>query len=448
MKSLPDIYNCKVSIVGLGYVGLPIAIEINKIKKCFISGKNINRNIVGFDIDQSRIEELNNGFDRTNEITYQELKNAKKVTFSTSESELLGSDVFIVTVPTPIDEFKNPYLNYVKRASSLVGKIISLSYKNNSSRSLPIVIFESTFYPGLTEEVCIPIIEKESKGKVNIDFLCGYSPERINPGDKERSIGKIIKLTSGMDEVTADWVDSFYASFIQAGTYKAESVKVAETAKVFENTQRDINIALVNELAVICRKLNIDTLDVLKAAGTKWNFLKFFPGLVGGHCIGVDPYYLTHRAKLEGINPEVVLAGRRINDQIGEWLIEQLISVLTSSGLVLKGSRFLILGITFKENCPDIRNSGILKLIKKIKSYGISVLVVDPYADKRELNTDEFEFDSEIPDQGNFDAVIAAVAHDPFKNLSEDILKRLISKKGKFLDIKGFLPRELHAIRL
>ena len=287
------------------------------------------------------------------------------------------------------------------------------------------------------------------RGKVNADFLCGYSPERINPGDKKRTISKIIKITSGMNKLTADWVDGFYSSFIKAGTHSTKTIKIAETAKVIENTQRDLNIALVNELAIICRKLEIDTLDVLEAANTKWNFLDFKPGLVVGHCISVDPYYLTHRSTLAGYSPDVVLAGRRINNHIGDWIIEELVSIMTNHGFTLSKSKFLILGITFKENCPDMRNSGVLKLIEKIQSYGISMSIVDPYIDIKNVNLKgKIDFYNKIPSNTKFDAIIAAVSHEEFKNLTSNFLKSLIKPKGKFLDIKGILPRDLDPLRL
>ncbi len=444
-----DIFNCKVCVIGLGYVGLPIALEISKNDLCLKSGINVCRQIVGFDIDKDRIDELKNGIDRTNEITRNDLLENKKIIFTNSEKEIQDSDIFIVTVPTPIDKLNNPDLKFITNASKLIGKTLFQRGKNKSIKTKPLVIFESTVYPGLTEEICIPIIEKIIKGKVNIDFLCGYSPERINPGDQKRNISNIIKVTSGMDEVTSNLVDSFYSSFIKAGTYKTKSIKIAETAKVIENTQRDINIALVNELAIICRKLNIDTLDVLDAANTKWNFLDFKPGLVGGHCISVDPYYLTYRSIMEGYTPSVVLAGRKTNDYIGDWIIEELISVMTRNGFTLSKSKFLILGITFKENCSDMRNSGVIKLIQKIKTYGVALTVVDPYVEISNKNLPVgIDFCKKIPENDKFDSIIAAVSHNEFRNLSSRFLKNLISPKGFFVDIKGILPRDLDPIRL
>ena len=449
MKVIPDIYNCKICIIGLGYVGLPIALEINKNDICLNSGKKINRKIIGFDISTDRIKELQNGIDRTNEVTKNDLLKNNKIIFTNSEEDILDSDIFIVTVPTPIDSFNNPDLDPIKKASELVGNIFCLRGQNKSIKTKPLVIFESTVYPGLTEEICIPIIENLMKGNVNIDFLCGYSPERINPGDQKRNISNIVKVTSGMDEITSDLVDSFYSSFIKAGTHKTKSIKIAETSKVIENTQRDLNIALVNELAIICRKLNIDTLDVLEAANTKWNFLDFKPGLVGGHCISVDPYYLTYRSIMAGYHPSVVLAGRKTNNHIGDWLIEELISIMTRNGFTLSKSKFLILGITFKENCPDMRNSGVIKMIKKIKKYGISVTVVDPYIQINNKNLPQkINFLNKLPLNDEFDSIIAAVSHNEFKNLSSASLKNLISPKGVFVDIKGMLPRDLDPIRL
>ncbi|MBO8219540.1 nucleotide sugar dehydrogenase [Prochlorococcus marinus] len=449
MHLLPKLNNCKVTIVGLGYVGLPLAVQIDKTLNCHKTGQKLRRKIVGFDINQERISELKKGFDRTNEVKDNDLINGNNISFTNLESEIENSDVYIITVPTPIDSFNNPNLKPIEIASKLIGKTLKIRRDNELIKNIPIVLFESTVYPGLTQEICIPIIEAEMVGKVNKDFLCGYSPERINPGDRGRSIGDIVKITSGMDEITANWVDSFYASFIEAGTHKAKSIKIAETAKVIENTQRDLNIALVNELAIICRKLNIDTLDVLEAANTKWNFLDFRPGLVGGHCIGVDPYYLTHRATLAGYSPGVVLAGRRINNYMGDWIIEELVSVMTSEGFTLSRSTFLILGLTFKENCPDMRNSGVIKLIQKIKSYGISIVVVDPFIEKTDKNLPKkIDFYNKIPTNQKFEAIIAAVAHEQFKLLKTEFFKQLIVEKGKFVDIKGIIPRELNPIRL
>jgi len=449
MYQLPDLKSCKVSVIGLGYVGLPLAIHINQNVACLKTKVKLNRTVVGFDINSNRITELKSGFDRTNEVTKEKLAENKKILFTSSEKDIIDSDVFIVTVPTPIDSSNNPDLIPIKNACNLIGKTLLKRKKNNLIKNFPVVIFESTVYPGLTEEICIPIIESKIDGIVNVDFLCGYSPERINPGDKNRSLSKIVKITSGLNDETAKWVDDFYSSFIEVGTHKTKSIKIAETAKVLENTQRDLNIALVNELAIICRKLNVDTLDVLEAAGTKWNFLDFKPGLVGGHCISVDPYYLTYRSILAGYTPRVVLAGRRINNYLGDWIIEELVSVMTRKGFTLSKAKFLILGITFKENCPDMRNSGVIKLIKKIQTYGISVSVIDPYVKKDDKNLpNKISFYNEIPFGIKFDTLIAAVSHSQFKNLNSKFLKNLVTEKGYFVDIKGILPRDLDPIRL
>ena len=331
MKNFPDLNNCTIAIIGLGYVGLPLAVEFSKLQNSKQSQQPLNRQVIGFDINPERIEELIIGIDRTKEVNQSELKESSNLQLTNNKQDLIGADVFIITVPTPIDDAKRPYLTPLKDASIMVGRILKERAKlNNRGRTLPIVIYESTVYPGATEEICVPILEKESGLVFNEDdasssFVCGYSPERINPGDKKHRLTTITKVTSGSTKATGIWIDELYASIISVGTHLAPNIKVAEAAKVIENTQRDLNIALVNELSMICKRIGIDTLDVLEAAGTKWNFLPFKPGLVGGHCIGVDPYYLTHKAEQLGYYPQVVLAGRRINDGMGSWIVEQLI---------------------------------------------------------------------------------------------------------------------------
>ena len=445
MNRLPDLKNCKISIVGMGYVGLPLAIEININKNCLVTNQKLNRNVIGFDIDLKRITELKNFYDKTNEINKEDLKNNRDILFTNYLEDILDSDIFIVTVPTPIDEKNKPYLNPIKKASQTIGSAINLKNK----KTLPIVIFESTVYPGLTEEICIPIIEKEINGKLNENFLCGYSPERINPGDSKRSIKDIIKVTSGATEETANLINKFYRSFIKAGTHKAQSIKTAEMSKIIENTQRDINVALVNEFARICKKLNIDTLEVLEAAGTKWNFLDFKPGLVGGHCIGVDPYYLTYKSQMIGYEPEIVLAGRKINDSMCEWIVKEIILYFENNRKAMKNSSLLIMGLTFKEDCPDIRNSGSLKIAKKLSTLFKSMTILDPNVNKKEIyKFANLKVENEIPKTIKYDFVLISVAHKQFKNMSTKEWELLINNDGKFFDIKGIIPRKLNPIRI
>tara|TARA_Y100001968_G_scaffold163546_1_gene149618 strand:+ start:15196 stop:16545 length:1350 start_codon:yes stop_codon:yes gene_type:complete len=449
MYNLPSNYKCNVAIIGLGYVGLPIAIEIAKNNNCYKTDTPCHRNVMGLDINKSRISELKNGIDKTNEINSDEISIIQRIHLTTDYKEIINADVFIITVPTPIDSAKNPLLTPIKEASVTVGKCIKLRSKLSSKKTIPVIIYESTVYPGLTEEICLPILELESKSIIKKDFLVGYSPERINPGDKNSNISNIIKLTSGIDNETAEWINNFYSTFIKAGTYKTDSIKIAEAAKVIENTQRDINIALVNEIAIICNYLKIDTLDVLKAARTKWNFLDFKPGLVGGHCIGVDPYYLTYKAQILGYHPEILLSGRRINDKIGSWIIDQLIIELIREGKRVDNLDVLLLGVTFKENCPDIRNSGVFQLIKRLKLYGINITAVDPWANLKEFNQyNELPLLRKIPNDKKFMAIIAAVSHTEFELISLEEWQKLGYENTKYIDIKGIIPRELNAIRL
>ena len=445
--SLPPLDNCTIGIIGLGYVGLPLAIEFATQRTCRRTMTKISRHVIGFDINHERLSELRCGIDRTNEVSGIELQNATQLTFSSDIDDLAEVDIFIVTVPTPIDRAKRPNLTPLEKASQTVG--LALRGRCTSKRnSLPIVVYESTVYPGATEEICIPILEKVSGLIFNQDFTCGYSPERINPGDKVHSLKDITKVTSGSNEATACWVDELYGSIISAGTHKASSIKVAEAAKVIENTQRDLNIALVNELAIIFDKLNIDTLDVLEAAGSKWNFLPFKPGLVGGHCIGVDPYYLTHKAEETGYHPEVVLAGRRINDRMGEWIAEKIVINLAQNKIPVGGSKALVLGLTFKENCPDLRNTKVIDIIRSLETYEITSAVVDPWA-LREEALKEYGINVSTPeiDYDQFQVLVVAVAHDTFKNMSTDEWSDLA--KGKVIfDVKGIVPRELNPVRL
>lgn len=414
----------KIAIVGLGYVGLPLAVEFGK-----------KRQTIGFDINQKRVKELENGYDKTLEVNEEELKESIYLSFTHDLNELSEAKIFIVTVPTPIDKFKNPDLTPLEAASRAIGSILKKG---------DIVIYESTVFPGCTEEICVPILENESGMTFNQDFFCGYSPERINPGDKEHRLPTIKKVTSGSLPDIADQVDELYRSIIIAGTHKASSIKVAEAAKVIENSQRDLNIAFVNELALIFDKLGIDTHDVLEAAGTKWNFLPFKPGLVGGHCIGVDPYYLTHKAESVGYRPEVILSGRRINDNMGSYVASTVVKMMIQVGTPIKNERVLVLGITFKEDCPDIRNSKVIDVIEELKSYGLEVDVYDPLADHEEVKN---EYDINLIDKPSdgYKAVIMSVCHKEFEFLDWDKIK---TENSIVYDIKGKLDSSLVTKRL
>ena len=447
--ALPPLTTCTVAVIGLGYVGLPLAVEFAKAQQCVRSGVALNRQVIGFDINVQRLAELREGYDRTRETNQQELQAATALQLTSDAAQLAEADVFIVTVPTPIDSCKRPDLTPLEKASATVGRALKARAAQGATTT-PVVIYESTVYPGATEEVCVPILERESGLRFNTDFFCGYSPERINPGDTEHKLTTIIKVTSGSTAAAADWVDAFYGSIIKAGTHKAPSLKVAEAAKVIENTQRDLNIALVNELAIIFRRLEIDTIDVLEAAGTKWNFLPFRPGLVGGHCIGVDPYYLTHKAEQLGYHPQVVLAGRRINDGMGAWVVEQLVLELAKRLVVIGGSRVLVLGLSFKENCTDLRNTRVVDVIEALGRYGMEAVVVDPWVDTQEAQREYgLEVLTQIPADGDtYPAVIAAVAHRQFTALTSEQWKELLDPNGLLLDLKGILPRKLEAIRL
>lgn len=424
---MQTIENAKVAIIGLGYVGLPLAVEF---------GKNLDT--IGYDINTIRIDELKNGKDSTLETTPEELAAAKKLNFTTELDNLKDYNIYIITVPTPIDEYKLPDLSPLIGASEIVGKVLSKG---------DIVIYESTVYPGATEDDCIPVVEKHSGLKFNEDFFAGYSPERINPGDKEHRVTNILKVTSGSTDEIADFVDTLYNTIITAGTHKASSIKVAEASKVIENTQRDLNIALINELAIIFNRMDIDTLDVLEAAGTKWNFLNFRPGLVGGHCIGVDPYYLTHKAQSVGYYPEVILAGRRINDGMGSYVTEQVIKLMTRKRIHVVDANILILGLAFKENCPDLRNTRVIDIVNEFKSYNSNVDVYDPWVIPQAAKE---EYDIElIPELKNkhYDAILLAVAHNEFIELGTKL--REYGKQTHILfDIKNVLPKGAYDARL
>lgn len=453
IASLPPLNTCIVAVIGLGYVGLPLAVTFATPGLCVRTGAALRRRVIGFDINNHRLAELRAGHDLTHEVSSDELQQASLLEFTSDPTDLAVADVFVVTVPTPIDTSKRPDLTPLEKASATVGKALKqrAQYRLNSSESLstPLVIYESTVYPGATEEVCVSILEHISGLTFNTDFFCGYSPERINPGDTEHQLTTITKVTSGSTPDAADWVDSFYGSIVTAGTHQAASIRVAEAAKVIENTQRDLNIALVNELAIIFREMGLDTHDVLEAAGTKWNFLPFKPGLVGGHCIGVDPYYLTHKAEQLGYYPQVVLAGRRINDGMGRWLVEQLVLEMSRCGQVILGARVLVLGLTFKENCPDIRNTRVVDVLAALKRYGMVPVLVDPWVDPAEAErVYGLKVLEEIPIGRRWHAVIAAVAHRQFVAQDSDNWQKLLEPNGVILDLKSIVPRELGALRL
>jgi UDP-N-acetyl-D-galactosamine dehydrogenase len=448
MSVLPDLNTCSLAVIGLGYVGLPLAVEFAKPKACVRTGAQLRRRVIGFDINSHRLEELRAGNDRTNETTPEELQAAELLEFTSDPACLAQADVFVVTVPTPIDSAKRPDLTPLEKASAAVGRALQARAAQRAT-TLPLVIYESTVYPGATEEVCVPILEKESGLRFNEGFYCGYSPERINPGDTEHKLTTITKVTSGSTPEAATWVDGFYGSVVRAGTHLAASLKVAEAAKVIENTQRDLNIALVNELAIIFRQLGIDTLDVLEAAGTKWNFLPFRPGLVGGHCIGVDPYYLTHKAEEVGYHPQVVQAGRRINDGMGRWVAEQLVLELARRRRQIVGARVLVLGLTFKEDCPDLRNTKVVDVLTALQDYAMEPQVVDPWVDPEEARREYgLEVGRQLPAGRRFGAVLALVPHQQFRQLNEGQWQELLEPGGALLDLKGFVPRQLEPLRL
>jgi UDP-N-acetyl-D-galactosamine dehydrogenase len=420
--------NKPIAVIGLGYVGLPLAVEFGKL-----------RPVIGFDINPKRIAELQAYRDNTLEIEPQELQAAKYLTFSTQLEALRLARIYIVTVPTPIDEHKRPDLGPLLKATENVGKVLKAS---------DIVIYESTVYPGCTEEECVPILEKFSGLKFNRDFFCGYSPERINPGDKAHRLPNIQKVTSGSTREVAEVVDQLYRQIITAGTHKASSIKVAEAAKVIENTQRDVNIALINELALIFNKMGIDTEAVLEAAGSKWNFLPFRPGLVGGHCIGVDPYYLTHKAESIGYRPEIILAGRRLNDSMGAYVVTQLVKAMTSRRLQVDGARVLIMGLTFKENCPDLRNTRIVDIIEELKEYKVQTDVVDPWADSMQAQHEYGITPLQNPEPGTYDAIVLAVAHHQFKAMGAQAIRALGKPQHVLYDLKYLLPIDCSDLRL
>lgn len=423
-----DLNNAKIAVIGLGYVGLPLAVEFGK-----------HYPTIGFDISQKRVNELKGGHDHTLEVEPEELVQADKLSYSADTQDLQAANIYIVTVPTPINKFKQPDLTPLIKASETIGKTLKKG---------DIVIYESTVYPGATEEDCVPVLEKVSGLTFNQDFFAGYSPERINPGDKEHRVTTILKVTAGSTPEVADFVDSLYASIITAGTHKAESIKVAEAAKVIENTQRDVNIALINELAMIFNRMGIDTEAVLKAAGTKWNFLPFRPGLVGGHCIGVDPYYLTHKAESIGYHPEMILAGRRINDNMSRYVASEFIKALLQKGITVKGARVLIMGLTFKENCPDIRNTKVVDIIDELKQYGVNVDVYDPWVDAEEAQHEYGVTPVAELSSAAYDGIVVAVAHHQFKQMGINGMKALAKSEHVIYDLKYIVDAGIADIRL
>jgi len=423
-----QIQDVKLAIVGLGYVGLPLAVEFGK-----------KRPVLGFDINARRIAELKEGKDHTLEVDSQELAQAANLRFTHEAAQLAEANVFIVTVPTPIDEYKQPDLTPLVRASETLGKVLKRG---------DIVIYESTVYPGATEEVCVPVLERISGLRYNEDFYAGYSPERINPGDKSHRVSTIKKVTSGSTPEVAELVDALYGQIIVAGTHKAQSIRVAEAAKVIENTQRDVNIALINELALIFNKMGIDTQAVLEAAGTKWNFLPFRPGLVGGHCIGVDPYYLTHKAQSIGYHPEIILAGRRLNDSMGGYVVSQLVKAMTKRRIQVQGSKVLVMGLTFKENCPDLRNTRVVDIVRELGEYNIHVDVYDPWVDTAEAEHEYGITPVKALAQGAYDGVIIAVAHHQFVELGAKGIRALGKPEHVLYDLKYVLTADESDLRL
>ncbi|MBP7783917.1 MAG: nucleotide sugar dehydrogenase [Aliarcobacter sp.] len=413
----------KICIIGLGYVGLPLAHAFSKKYK-----------VVGFDINKPRVDELRSGYDRTLELTNEEVNESisNGMIYSTNMDDIKDCNVYIVTVPTPIDSTNRPDLTPLIKSSQTIGKVLKKD---------DIVIYESTVYPGVTEEVCVPELERESGMIFNKDFFCGYSPERINPGDKEHTVTKILKITSGSNPAIAIVVDELYKSIITAGTYKASSIKVAEAAKVIENTQRDVNIALINELALIFDTMNINTNDVIEAAATKWNFIKLKPGLVGGHCIGVDPYYLTFKSEELGYKPNLILGARQINNGMGKYIAEKTIKLMIKAGKIIKDSNILIMGLTFKENCPDIRNTKVVDIISELKDYGANIDVYEPWIDEKDKGYYDYNFvENPFENSKKYDSIVVAVGHDKFKSLSQKEYDNIINGEKIIIDVKGIVP--------
>lgn len=429
MTNTPALESTTIAVIGLGYVGLPLAVEFGK-----------HFDTIGFDINTRRVEDLRNGHDHTLEVATEEIQQATRLNFGTAIEDIAGASVYIVTVPTPINEHKHPDLTPLIKASQAIGSVLAEG---------DVVIYESTVFPGATEEICVPELERVSGLIFNRDFTVGYSPERINPGDKERRLTTIPKITSGSTPEAADFVDSLYSTIITAGTHKAPSLKVAEAAKVIENTQRDANIALINEFALIFHRLGIDTTDVLEAAATKWNFLPFRPGLVGGHCIGVDPYYLIQKAQSVGYHPDILLACRRINDAMGQHVASEVVKLMIRKGHAVHGSRVLVMGFTFKENCPDLRNTRVIDLVRELGEFGAQVDIYDPWADRKEAEAEYgVKLLEEAPAAGTYDAIVLAVAHNEFKAGGRDSVRALANGRAVIYDIKGILDKSVTDGRL
>ena len=445
-KELPLNHNCIISIIGIGYVGLPLAIEFAKTTICKRTGEKLDRKIFGFDINKNRIEQLKDGYDYTSEINDYEKEFLNDIHFTNNYKDILNSDVYIITVPTPIDSQKIPNLKPLDSACRTVAKSIMNSINNKQTKQ--VIIFESTVYPGATEEFCIPIIEDITNLKRNIDFVFGYSPERINPGDKKHRLSTIKKITSGSDESSRNWIDKLYGSIISAGTLSVSDIKVAEAAKVIENTQRDLNIALINELALIFQKMGIDTKEVIEAASTKWNFVKLFPGLVGGHCIGVDPYYLTYKSMKIGYVPNVILSGRRMNDSMGANIAKLLLKEMVKNSIVINAAEVLIMGFSFKENCPDFRNTGVLNLFNELKDFSCNLTVFDPLVDKnRVFKAHKIKVHKEIPKK-KFNAILIAVGHSYFKKMGLKKIKEYCYSNSVIFDLKYIFETNDNIIRL
>lgn len=425
---MKDLASIKIGVIGLGYVGLPLAVEFGKFF-----------DVVGFDINQSRITDLQAGIDHTLEVSGDELAASPRLSFSCDLNTLASCNFYIVTVPTPIDDYKQPDLTPLIKASETIAKVLKKD---------DVVVYESTVYPGATEEDCIPVLERHSGLVFNQDFFAGYSPERINPGDKEHRVTNIKKITAGSTPEIADLVDAVYNQIITVGTHKASSIKVAEAAKVIENTQRDVNIALINELALIFNKMGIDTEEVLKAAGTKWNFLPFRPGLVGGHCIGVDPYYLTHKAQSLGLHPEIILAARRLNDRMGEYVATQLIKEMVKKRIQVVGARILVMGLTFKENCPDIRNTKIIDMVNALKEYDLDIDVYDPWVDHKEVEDEYGLKPIDQPERQTYDAIVLAISHQQFKEMKYEGITELGKSHCVIYDLKYILSKDQSNLRL
>jgi UDP-N-acetyl-D-galactosamine dehydrogenase len=442
----PGLNDCNVGIVGLGYVGLPLAVEI--ASKYKIKGLIKKHKVIAYDIDENRLIELSKGIDITNEVPSTRLSSLDNIVYTNNIDDLANADLYIVTVPTPIDKAKQPDLSPLRSASKTVGRALSHRIALNRS-SIPIVVYESTVYPGATEEICVPVLEASSGLTYNKDFFVGYSPERVSPADRNHTLTKILKLTSGSTASSADWIDSFYTSFITAGTYKASSIMIAEAAKVIENTQRDVNIALMNELAHIFNRMNLDIHEIIKAASTKWNFLPFKPGLVGGHCIGIDPYYLTHISEQHGYSPLLINASRRINEAMSSWLVNNFIFEISRRSINLPGCRVLVLGLTFKENCPDLRNTKVLDVIHSLIQYKVDLTVVDEYVPcDYTLPDTNINVLNAIPAQIKYEAILVCVAHSQFLHLTVDQWASLVSSNGFIYDIKGIVPMELAPVRI